>query len=67
MKAIPNAKSCPWCYHDDVLSRQLRYRHDGDDWVIECMDCGCVGPPHYLKAKCLKEWNKRENDTSSRY
>lgn len=50
-------KPCPFC---GSIKVRITFYDDNDVCVVECQDCGALGPIALESAKAIEAWNKRE-------
>ena len=54
-------KECPFCKGEVEITNEDNYGYDGDEWYIECEECGIIFgfAKQYTVDKVIKKWNTR--------
>ncbi len=51
---------CPFCGEHRIIALEI----DDDEWIVECVKCGAVGPSSSTPEGAWKFWNRRQAEKS---
>lgn len=52
---MPEHASCPFCGEHRMIALEI----NKDEWIIECVECGAIGPTRSTPEDAWMFWNHR--------